>query len=383
MSSCLGSRACGFDIDQMIKWPRTSTTSSKTISNSSSPSSTLSESSNSPIAISTRKPRAPRKRPNQTYNEAAALLFMACPNIFNTKHLTKRTNNLPTFSKQHCDLFNELPELILPYPAIENSGILLRQRNAEKPCLFVEPKFQSTGELEIESNCVSLELSDEGLDDFDTQSLLDEEIEQGIDSIMGDSNLVLVNDESNDIVSTDANTSHGYPMGMGFGARNGVKALRNGDEGNWWRIPMVDMVDITPAPSVKCEKSPVGKKKKKKKVEELMKSENGDFGSRKQRLLLKLNYDAVLNAWSDRESPVPEEISQPASLGDDVHARGAHIDLFSENGGWRESSATRSTDKNHIKKIRYQLKNLTTDRRPRCKGRFVTKPGSLTCDEET
>ncbi|KAL4571202.1 hypothetical protein LXL04_017955 [Taraxacum kok-saghyz] len=378
MSSCLGSRACGFDIEQMIKWPCTSTTSSRTISNSSSPSSTLSESSNSPIAISTRKPRAPRKRPNQTYNEAAALLFMACPNIFSSKHLTKRTSNQLNFTKQYGDLLHEPSELILPYPVIENSGFLPRRRNSEKPCLLVEPKFQSAGE--IESNCVSAELSDGGLDDFDTQSLLDEEIEQGIDSIMGESNAILENDESNDIVST----SHGYPMGLGFGARNGVKALRNSDEGNWWNFPMVDMLDITPAPPVKCEKSPVEKKKKKKKkVEELMKSDHGDFGSGKQQLLLKLNYDAVINAWSGRGSPLPEEISQSAYPGDDVHSRAAHIDLFSENGGWMESSATRSTDKNHLKKIRCQLKNLTTDRRPRCKGRFVAKANSLTCEEET
>ncbi|CAH1453900.1 unnamed protein product [Lactuca virosa] len=126
---------------------------------------------------------------------------------------------------------------------------------------------------------------------------------------MGDLNSVLVNDESNDIVSTNANTSHGCPMGLGFGVRNIVKALRNGNEGNCWRILIVDMVDITPAPPVKYEKSPVGKKKKKKKAEELMKSENGDFGSRKQMLLLKLNYDVVLNAWSDRGSSLTEEIS--------------------------------------------------------------------------
>lgn len=376
MSSCLGSRACGFDLEQMIKWPCTSTTSSRTTSNSSSPSSTLSESSNSPIAISTRKPRAPRKRPNQTYNEAAALLFMACPNIFSTKHLSKRTSNQLNFTKQYADLLHEPPELILP--VIESSGFLLRRRNT-KPCFPPEPKIQSPGE--IESKCVSVDLSDEGLDDFDTQSLLDEEIEQGIDSIMGDSNPILVIDESNDVVS--ASHGYGYPMGLGLGARNGVKALRNGDEGKWWSFPMVDMVNITPAPPVKCEKSPAAKKKKKKKVEESLKSEHGDFGSRKQRLLLKLNYDAVMDAWSDRGSPLPEEISQSVSPGDDINTRAAQIDLFSENGGWGESGATRSTDKNHIKKIRYQLKNLNTDRRPRCKGRFVTKTNSLTCEEET
>ncbi|CAI9291439.1 unnamed protein product [Lactuca saligna] len=108
-------------------------------------------------------------------------------------------------------------------------------------------------------------------------------------------------------------------MGLGFGVTNRVTALRIGDEGNWWRILIADMVGITPAPLVKCEKSLVGKKKKKKKVKELMKSENGDFRSRKQRLLLKLNYDAILNAWSYRGSSLSEEISQSTSSGDDVH----------------------------------------------------------------
>uniref|UniRef100_A0A0V0H243 Putative ovule protein n=1 Tax=Solanum chacoense TaxID=4108 RepID=A0A0V0H243_SOLCH len=78
MSSCLaGGGRAAYKLDlEIIKSPSTSWTSQ-----SSSPSSTLSESSNSPIAISTRKPRTPRKRPNQTYNEAAALLSTVYPKI--------------------------------------------------------------------------------------------------------------------------------------------------------------------------------------------------------------------------------------------------------------------------------------------------------------
>ncbi|KAI3772127.1 hypothetical protein L6452_03302 [Arctium lappa] len=396
MSSCLSSRACGFDLEHMIKWP-CSSTSGRTTSNSSSPSSTFSESTNSPITISTRKPRTPRKRPNQTYNEAAALLSMACPNIFSTIHLTNRTSNPPKHHHRH--FFNNPPELLLPFPVIENSGFLLR--NMEKPCpLIIEPKVASSCPIETESSSVFVESSDGYGDDFDTESMLDEEMEQGIDSIMGDSNSVLEIDESNGVIASHFDTYYGYPMALGsvgkselnfgFVMRNGARVLRKGDERNLGGFPAVKMVNISPP---KSEKSPVGKKNnKKKKVEELMKSgsefrqgnlNSGEESGIGKRFILKLDYDAVLNAWSDKGSPLPEEAPPSASSGADIHARAAHIDLFSENGGRTESAATRSMDNNHSKKIRYQVKNAGSDRRPRCKGRFVTKPNSPPSDEET
>ncbi|EPS64863.1 hypothetical protein M569_09917, partial [Genlisea aurea] len=69
------------DLD-FIKSPPSNSWLSNT---SSSPSSTLSEATNSPLVISTRKPRTPRKRPNQTYNEAAAILSTVYPKIFPAK----------------------------------------------------------------------------------------------------------------------------------------------------------------------------------------------------------------------------------------------------------------------------------------------------------
>ncbi|KAJ9550729.1 hypothetical protein OSB04_014774 [Centaurea solstitialis] len=199
MSSCLSGgtgRAYGFDIENIVKCPST-TTSSRT-SHSSSPSSTLSESSNSPRAISNRKPRTPRKRPNQTYNEAAVLLSIACPKVFSTKNLTKTTtnNNLSKFNGQNGNSLNEPPpELLLPFPVIENSGFLLHRPITEKPGSLFESKARSPREFEYRnwnsnsnsnSGSDSMELGD-GYheDDFDTESMLDEEIEEGIDSIMG------------------------------------------------------------------------------------------------------------------------------------------------------------------------------------------------------
>ncbi|PWA46600.1 CCT domain-containing protein [Artemisia annua] len=357
MSSYLSSRACVLDLEHMIKWSYTNSTS-RTTSNSSSPSSTLSESSNSPLTIATRKPRTPRKRPNQTYNEAAALLSMACPNIFTSK-------NIPNFTTYHNSFFNKSPELISVFPMIENPGFLIRPKSMEKPCFLIESKEAHLGQNggEIESKCVYEEmgLGDECLDDFDTESILDEEIEQGIDSIMGESNSV----KEKDSIRNDVNTCYGYPMGLGFGMRNGVRALRKCGDGNWANLPMVDVGSITPRAVEKCEKLGVGKKPKKKKMEELMKSGSGfrhgseNLSRAKESghgLGLKLDYDAVLNAWSDKGSPLPEEISLSSSSRGDVHARAANIDLFSINGGRIESGATRSMDKKKI-----------SDRRPRCK----------------
>nr|XP_043619540.1 protein CHLOROPLAST IMPORT APPARATUS 2-like [Erigeron canadensis] len=383
MSSCLSSRACGFDVEHMLKWPCT-IMSSRTTSNSSSPSSTLSESSNSPIGISTRKPRTPRKRPNQTYNEAAALLSMACPNIFSTKYLTKRTTNLPNITRLHL---NEEPELIWSFQAVENSGFLLGPRVIEKPGLVTGPKVVSlspnAGEGETDPSCVCVDLSDECLDDFDTESLLDEEIELGIDSIMGDSKLNEENNELGNNIAYDYNTCYGYPVGLGFGLVNGVRALRKGGERSWCSVPLVNVVNLsTSVVMTKGEKSAVGKKMKKKKVENLMKLEKGNVKPENGHGLgLKLNYDDVLNAWSDKELPMPEELSQSSSSGVDINARAAKIDLFSENGGWSESGATgRCMDK---KKIRHQVKNAVPDKRPRCKGRFVKKTNHAACNEET
>ncbi|KAI3811467.1 hypothetical protein L1987_21191 [Smallanthus sonchifolius] len=302
MSSYLSSRACGFDLEHMVKCPCSN--SSTTTSNSSSPSSTLSESSHSPIAISTQKPRTLRKRPNQTYNEASALLSMASPNIFKIKYLSRRTNNL-------LPKFNEPPELISRFPV--TGKFLLRHRPCSLTGLKITNSCQNAGEMK-------------SIDDFDTESILIDGNEQGIDSIMGDCKPISQNHESND------NICYGYPMGLGFRVRNGVRALKNADDRNWWNIPMVDVGNSSPEAIGKCEKSPAGKKKKK--AEEFR---QGNFNSGDgQRLGLKLDYDGVLDDWADRGLPLPEEMWPSSSPGGDIHAMAANIDLFSDDGNLRQ-----------------------------------------------
>lgn len=434
MSSCLtGGGRAAYKLDlEIIKSPSTSWTSQ-----SSSPSSTLSESSNSPIAISTRKPRTPRKRPNQTYNEAAALLSTAYPKIFSTKHLIPKPSKL---TKPHYPYLYDSSDLVVPYQILENSGFLLHPPLIEKPNCPIEhyksmsscdKPCQSPGEIDSKGSCGSsansLDACEEFQDDFDAESILDEEIEEGvIDNIMGKLN---VEDEpkNESIFSYSYNKRHqnyssyssggtcyGFPIGLGFEngyqhydfgmMRGGVRPLRNVDDGdNWWRYTSsVNVVDITP----KFSKPPIEKKKKKverhvvelrggaesssssgkdnnnsitkrmNKVEnsshhQSIKEENVDAPRPKSGLLLKLNFDDVLNTWSDKESPFSDEMPGSEAAGNDVQARLAQIDLFSENGGIREASVLRYKEKRRTrlfsKKIRYQVRKVNADRRPRMK----------------
>ncbi|KAI7739760.1 hypothetical protein M8C21_026542 [Ambrosia artemisiifolia] len=392
MASCL-SGAYGFDLENIVKVSSSTTTSSRN-SSSSSPSSTLSESSNSPIAVSTRKPRTPRKRPNQTYNEAAALLSTACPAIFSiTKKNNSKQSKLPN---QHTYFFNEPTELLLPFPS--EKAVKMNPRGVEY-----------NGRWNYSPNSNSMELSEGYEDDFDAESMLDEEIEEGIDSIMGNLNTIPRNDQiSNEKAcfslnfGLSYNTCYGYPMGLGlggnlelnfgFGLRNGVRAIRKVDEG-YWSVPAVNVMNISSPSSIKSKKSsPIEKKKK---VEELMKLapelrspivgeenlnlENGP------RLLLKLNYDKVLEAWSDKGSPLLEKVSSLESTGRVTHTRSTQVDLFSENEEARDACVTRSKEKRRTwlfsKKIKYQVKKVNADRRPRSKGKFVRRPDSPTCEE--
>lgn len=353
MSSCLsgGGRAYRIqplDLD-IIKSP--SSTTSWISNHSSSPSSTLSESSNCPLAISTRKPRTPRKRPNQTYNEAAAILSTAYPKIFPTKPSQKFTKS-HDHNKNNQLLF-EPSDLLMP---LHNSGFLLDQPLLQRANNFTpfEPKgfnfnlnpCQSPGEINSSENCN--EFKEEA--DFDAESMLDEEMGEGIESIMGeigtenesieDPNPNYNNQSSQ---STQINTSgycYGYPVGLGFefgyGMRREMRAMRNGDECDWWRFPSVNLVDLTPKIArISAEK------KKKNKVEGIKNEELGNSMSNAKStkeslgvdlpgvseecvaqpiaaLGLKLNYDGVLNEWSDKGFPFPGDSPAAPSAGNDV-----------------------------------------------------------------
>ncbi|KAK7329741.1 hypothetical protein VNO77_23918 [Canavalia gladiata] len=375
MSSCLsgaGGRTYGFDFE-FVKSPSSSTRTSHT---SSSPSSTISESSNSALAISTRKPRTPRKRPNQTYNEAAALLSTAYPNLFSTKNLKTHGK----FSKPASDY--ESSELLLPFRVLESSlsSFLLDQPAQHyKP---MEPKVvslpcQSPGEISSRVN--SIELNDDCQESFDAESILDEEIEEGIDSIMG--SRVIQDEDSGDAIPWKAFGGK-LDFRVGF-PRPAVRALRHVDDANWWNFPAVDILQISPKVSNKPPPLATDKKKnkKKKKVEKAVgELVNAELPKPNPGLMLKLNYDHVRNAWSDRGSPFADDSPVADAPENDVTARLSQIDLLWDNGGVREASVLRYKEKRRTrlfsKKIRYQVRKVNADRRPRMKGRFVRRLNS-------
>lgn len=426
MTSCLsggGRTAYTIDLD-IIKSPSTSIRTS----NSSSPSSTISESSNSPLAISTRKPRTPRKRPNQTYNEAAALLSTAYPNIFSAKDICKPCKFIKPREYSSFSFEETSSELLLPFP-VEKPAFQIDVNAYGKSC--------SNDMDEIGCQANSSNLCD-GYEDFDAESILDEEIGEGaIDSIMGDTSVCVEGESITCPNGGDGPISfcYGYPVGLGLGLGLGLggrfdfgfglmrgglaKAFRQNDEGDWWRFPAVDVGEISPRfnkplPAEKKKKLEKSSTKtsslapKKENSVSVPKSssvlskensssspkssstssgkENSNPGSKsKPGVLLKLNYDEVLNAWSDKGSPFSDDILGSEFSGSDTLARLAQIDLFGDSGALREASVQRYKEKRRTrffsKKIRYQVRKVNADQRPRMKGRFVRRPNSSGSEE--
>ncbi|CAL9761888.1 unnamed protein product [Musa acuminata subsp. burmannicoides] len=409
MSSCLGGgggRAYGFDLDIV----KPSSPSSGRSSDSSSPSSTLSESSNT---ISIKRARTPRKRPNQTYNEAAALLSTIYPKVFSTKSLKKLSKNPRTFAS-----FPESSDLLPPFPVLGDAGFLIDKIQPEKPAAVrVELKLKVPFEKECTSpvSNVSWEPNSpnpfDDDDDFDAESILDQEVEAGIDSIMGNLN---TNTPTDDDTSEGSNHSNSginpllrsligckmggkFELGLGFRLRRNLqRALRNSDEGYWWRSPTVPVRDITPdinpSTATATVTPPALEKKKKKKVdkEEVDGTKNSASATPnppqeklKASLGLKLSHEEVINAWSDSGSIFSDGPDSPNSSADAL-ARLADIDLFLDAagvGGVREASVLRYKEKRRSrlfsKMIRYQVRKTNADRRPRMKGRFVRRPSLL------
>ncbi|KAL6585544.1 hypothetical protein OROMI_002188 [Orobanche minor] len=298
MSSCLSGG--GKLYLELIKSPTSSWTSnsSSSLSSSSQHSAALSESSNS--VISTRKTRTPRKRPNQTYIEAASILSTAYPKLFPTKHLTK-----PCRFTKPLDVKSPFP--FEPLDLLDDPGCLLP---IPKSLNLFEKACRSPIEISSSEKVIRVEYEEEEEDDFDAESILDKGIEEGIDSIMGKLSMgnEKTEDDSNSVRLSDT-FCYGYPVGLGFGLgygmRSELRAMRNVDRGDdWWRFPVVDLADLTRKngniPVVEEKKK---KNKKKQSEENLASYVTETFRQTRGGRLLKLDYDDVLRAWSDKGSP--------------------------------------------------------------------------------
>ncbi|KAH7542757.1 hypothetical protein FEM48_Zijuj02G0108600 [Ziziphus jujuba var. spinosa] len=92
-------------------------------------------------------------------------------------------------------------------------------------------------------------------------------------------------------------------------------------------------------------------------------------------LNLNLNYQEVLDAWSDRGSLWADDgsLSMPPN---NAYYMG-EVPVMEEEKTRREASVLRYKEKRQTrlfsKKIRYQVRKLNADKRPRLKGRFVKR----------
>ncbi|KAF8114005.1 hypothetical protein N665_0043s0075 [Sinapis alba] len=370
MSSCLSGGTYTFDLEMMKSPPSRAVSSSH---NTPSPSSTISESNSPPLAISTRRPRTQRKRPNQTYDEASALLSTAYPNIFSSK---RKSPLNPLFLND----YDEASQLLLPFESTEESGFLFSPTTQTKPYHFLEHK-----EVSYYSDVNQFGI----FEDFDAESILDEEIEEGINSFMGN---IESNDGESGFHCLEEMTKLPW-QGSSLGLRN---SLRECDDASLWMFPTVELEHISPrvqtsitAAAAAAEgksvdvdssksKSVAGEEKRKKKKKKVAAAAVDLKTEESVSPFLKLDYDGVIEAWSDKESPFSDEVLGSKAAGSNVHARLAEIDLFGDSGV-REAIVLRYKEKrrnrlfSNSKKIRYQVRKLNADQRPRMKGRFVRR----------
>ncbi|PKU64977.1 Protein CHLOROPLAST IMPORT APPARATUS 2 [Dendrobium catenatum] len=314
MSSCLtgtGSRTYKVDLDIIANSPRSS---------HSSASSTLSESSNStPLSISTKRNRTPRKRPNQCSAEAAAILSSIYPKLFSSTNLQRSTFHL----QQPPD--DPFPVLLPSFPISGDPSLLLQ--SLPSPVKSPVQTKLTNSQYTIIHSPTNFQYQDAGSPDFDAESILDEEVEEGIDSIMGNLSMSkeitgdCLNSNSNSIINPCLASLMGFGLkgvfGFGFGISSNIRgALRQSNDGDWWRSPKVAVKDIIPmGKTVMADKNK--KKKKKKVVEAIDKKVNTavsppEDGILKAKLGLKLNYEAVLKEWSGG-SPFSGEAGSPDS----------------------------------------------------------------------
>ncbi|KAK4274852.1 hypothetical protein QN277_018020 [Acacia crassicarpa] len=107
--------------------------------------------------------------------------------------------------------------------------------------------------------------------------------------------------------------------------------------------------------------------------------EEDDDDEKMASLKLNLNHQEVLDAWSDRGSLWAHDssLSMPSNANDAFFYMGEVPILQEEDRSRRNASVRRYKEKRQSrlfsKKIRYEVRKLNADKRPRLKGRFVKK----------
>ncbi|KFK43009.1 hypothetical protein AALP_AA1G067400 [Arabis alpina] len=101
-----------------------------------------------------------------------------------------------------------------------------------------------------------------------------------------------------------------------------------------------------------------------------------DYEDKDLGLKLNLNHQEVIDAWSDRQQPLWTDTSVLMAPANALY-RGEVPVMEEERNMRREASVLRYKEKRRsrlfTKKIRYQVRKLNADKRPRFKGRFVKR----------
>ncbi|KAM0866848.1 hypothetical protein ACQ4PT_042388 [Festuca glaucescens] len=408
----------------------------------SSASSTLSEASNSSStsSLSLKRARTPRKRPNQTYNEAAALLASMYPSVFPAAAGGVGGGHTPRLLGLASALADDAAcaDLLPPFPVLGNAACLLRDAPPPSPrspilsktCLspaavssafFTEFRDAAPSPSTPDGAAVDEpgELDFDSDDGFDADSFLlgpeEGAAAEGIDGIMGKLTMESISFSASGVnralssSAVDPFIRSLMVLGLGFQrSRPNIKQAlkRHDDDSKWWMCPAIPLKDITPAPPPSLAPPPAVEKKKKKTKkkalkdiavgpcrkceEEIPDSVYGDDGilalkAPKTGLGLSLNTEEVLKAWYDRGS-VFADGNVPESSSTDGLAKSSAMELFLENGAAgaiREGGIKKMQHRQKqctpllSNKTRYQARKVNAECRPRVKGRFVSQASLL------
>ncbi|XP_020148948.1 protein CHLOROPLAST IMPORT APPARATUS 2 [Aegilops tauschii subsp. strangulata] len=377
----------------------------------SSASSALSDASNSSSAssLSLKRARTPRKRPNQTYNEAAALLASMYPSVFPAGDRAPPSPRLLGLASALADDPSRV-DLLPPFPVLGNAACLLRDAAAPPPTTprspvlaraCPSPAAVSSAFTEFRDSAPSpgtpdgaagadgpgeLDFEDDD-DSFDADSFLLGGVDEGaaaegIDGIMGKLSMESGSDASsiNRVLSSsgiDPYIRNLMVLGLGFRrSRSNIKQAlkRHDDDSEWWMCPAIPLKDIMPVPPPSMEPPPPVEKKKKKTKKKALKDiaagpcitcvkeeipdpaygDDGIFGLKapKTGLGLSLNTEEVLKAWYDRGSVFSDGNIPDASSADGL-AKLSDIELFLENG------AAGAIREGSIQKLKHKQKQCT------------------------
>ncbi|CAN6173463.1 unnamed protein product [Urochloa humidicola] len=383
--------------------PAHSAAASSTLSEASNASLSSSSATSSVASLSLKRPRTPRKRPNQTYNEAAALLASMYPSVFpaagGPEAAPPRLLGLASALADDPDCSDLLP----PLPVLDQAAFLLRdlpppppQSPAPVPMPMspapakscpsppavssVFSEFRDPAPSPATPDTVAAdepgELDFDDDDGFDADSILcgvDESAAEGVDGIMG--KLSMENNEAVAAVSSgNSNLSrskiHPYlrnlmVLGLSFrqDQRNINQALkRHNVDPEWWMCPAIPVKDIAPPPPplpLPVVAKPMVSEKKK---------ETG--------LGLRLNAERVLKAWRGRGSVFADRNASELPLSS-AHVVVKHEDnnMFPENG---TSAVIREGNILKMQRKQKTCNPVPSNKnsryyRPRINGRFVSK----------